>query len=358
MADIYFPAYAVLVFIIIHSFSILQAEKEKGGFVLNQMVTGILDKQRIPEGSILLQQNNVANQAYQMAGLQELQKVTKDQADQKAEIEELRKLIKDQADQKAEIEELRKLIKAQSNYKTDIVEMWKVIKDQAIEISKLKNMQDLPEDYDTKITNIKTGTDINQNLKNSQLIQHEHISNNISKDEKELAGRKLYVKDSDHKTNQPLNNTSIVGYKLHKRLIQAGSGGIAFSVYLDHDVNSGAQQVLKYNKIITNEGNGYNVNTGSFTCPESGMYLLYFSIGERGDTIPRGAYIYLKVNSVNVIDAVVDSYHNTQDLQGGNTVIIRLKAGDVVFTEVDVGGHSEGSTGLRLTSFSGVLLYH
>ncbi|VDH89622.1 Hypothetical predicted protein [Mytilus galloprovincialis] len=265
MADMYFPAYAVLLLTIIHSFSILliQADKENGGFVLNQMITDVLDKQRIHEAPILLQKKNPVNQAYHIAELQELQKVTKDKDDQKAEIEELRTLIK-----------------VQSNCKTELVKMWKVIEDQAIEIGKLKNMQNfILKDYDNEITNIKAETDINQNLKNSQLIQHEHISNNISKQEKKLAGK----------------------------------------------------------KIITNEGNGYNVNTGSFTCPESGMYLLFFSIGERGDTIPRGAYIYLMVNSVNVIDAVVDSYHNTQDLQGGNTVIIRLKAGDVVFTEVDVG---------------------
>ncbi|XP_071158927.1 uncharacterized protein [Mytilus edulis] len=343
MADVSFPAYTILLLTIIHSFSILpiQAEKENDGFVLNQMITEVPDKQRIHEAPILLQKKKMVNQAYHIAELQELQKVTKDKDDQKAEIEELRTLIK-----------------VQSNCKTELVKMWKVIEDQAIEIGKLKNMQNFVlKDYDNEITNIKAGTDINQNLKNSQFIQHEHISNNISKQEKKLAGKKVPVKDSIHKTNQSLNNTSIVGSKLYKRLIQAGSGGVAFSVYLDHDTDSGAQQVLKYNRIITNEGNGYNVHTGSFTCPESGMYLLFFSIGERGDTIPKGAYIYLMVNSVNVIDAAVDSYHNAQDLQGGNTVIIRLKAGDVVFTEVAVGGHSEGSTGLRLTSFSGVLLY-
>ncbi|XP_076095242.1 uncharacterized protein LOC143065509 [Mytilus galloprovincialis] len=427
MADISFPAYAVLVFTIIHSFSMLplQAEKENDGFVLNQMFTEVLDKQRIHEASILLQQKNKVNQVHQIDGIHELQKVTKekddqkdelqkmrklikDQADQKVEIEELRKLIKDQADQKAEIEEFRKLIKDQadknaeteelrklikyqadqiavigelrklikdqadqkseieelrkliivkSNYKTELVEMWKVIEDQAIEIGKLKKIQNLLKAYYNEIINIKAETDINQNFKTSQLIQHEHISNNIYKDEKDLAGRNVPVEDSVNKTNQSLNNTSIVGYKLYKRLLQAGSGGIAFSVYLDHDVDFGAHQILKYNRIITNEGNGYNVHTGSFTCPESGMYLLYFSIGQRGDTAARGAYIYLMVNSVNVIDAAVDSYHNAQDLQGGNTVIIRLKAGDVVFTEGGASDHVEGSTGVRLTSFSGVLLY-
>ncbi|XP_063425361.1 uncharacterized protein LOC134708644 [Mytilus trossulus] len=299
----------------------------------------------------------IKDQADQKAEIEELRKLIKDQADQIAVIGELRKLIKDQTDQKAEIEELRKLIIVKSNYKTELVELWKVIEDQAIGIGKLKKMQNLLKVYDNEIINIKAETDIYLNLKTSQLIQHGHISKNIPKDEIELAGRDVPVKDSVNKRNQSVNDTSIVGYKLYKRLLQAGSGGIAFSAYLDHNIDFGAHQILKYNRIITNEGNGYNVHTGSFTCPESGMYLLSFSIGQRGDSAPRGAYIYLMVNSVNVIDSVVDSFHNTQDLQGGNTVIIRLKAGDVVFTEGGASDHVEGSTGLRLTSFSGVLLY-
>ncbi|CAC5418039.1 C1QL [Mytilus coruscus] len=349
----------------------VEAEKEKDCFALNQMITEILDKQRIHEANIVLQQKQMENQANQIAELQELQrviknkvnqtfeleelrKVIKDQANQKAEFQELRKVIKDQANQKTELAELRKFIKDQAIQKTELEELRKVIKDQAIEIGNLKNMQ---KDHDNEKTKIKAGTDINQKVKNSQSMQHEHIANYIPKDEKEQAGRVLHVNDSVQKTNQSLNHTSILRNKLNRRLLQAGSGGIAFSVYLDHDVNFGAHQVLKYNRIITNEGNGYSVHTGSFTCPESGIYLLSFSIGQRGDTVARGAYIYLMVNSVNVIDAVVDSFHNTQDLQGGNTVIIRLKAGDVVFTEGDEGSHGEGSTGVRLTSFSGVLLY-
>ncbi|XP_063419694.1 uncharacterized protein LOC134704842 [Mytilus trossulus] len=149
--------------------------------------------------------------------------------------------------------------------------------------------------------------------------------------------------------NQSTNIPHAVRNNIYSRQLQGA--GIAFSVYLDHDLDLGAPEVLKYNKIITNEGGGYNLNTGAFICPESGMYLLSFYIGERGGLSPQGAYIYLKVNNVNIIDAVVDAPHYTQDLQGGNSVIIRLKAGYVVITQhEDSGGHVEGAAGLRLTS--------
>ncbi|CAC5378759.1 unnamed protein product [Mytilus coruscus] len=152
-----------------------------------------------------------------------------------------------------------------------------------------------------------------------------------------LNSTNIQIKVVNH---QSTNISHAVRNNINTRQLQGG--GIAFSVYLDHDLDLGAPEVLKYNKIITNEGGGYNLNTGAFICPESGMYLLSFYIGERGGLSPQGAYIYLKVNNVNIIDAVVDAPHYTQDLQGGNTVIIRLKAGDVVITQhEDSGGHVE-----------------
>ena len=109
-------------------------------------------------------------------------------------------------------------------------------------------------------------------------------------------------------------------------------------------------------QIITNEGNGYSVHTGVFTCPEAGMYLFIFTIGERGLNGANGVATRLNVNSANKVDAVVDSFHTAQDLQGGNSLLVRLKVGDAVWIDT-FGGHVEGSGGLRLTTFSGVFLY-
>ncbi|XP_053404900.1 uncharacterized protein LOC123555671 [Mercenaria mercenaria] len=57
---------------------------------------------------------------------------------------------------------------------------------------------------------------------------------------------------------------------------QAIGGGIAFTAYLDHDADYGADQTLKYNKIITNDGNGYNYTHSRGVCsshwsPQRGM---------------------------------------------------------------------------------------
>ncbi|XP_045161752.2 GATA zinc finger domain-containing protein 14-like [Mercenaria mercenaria] len=133
-------------------------------------------------------------------------------------------------------------------------------------------------------------------------------------------------------------------------------GGIAFSVYLDHDATVAQHQTVKFNKVITNDGGGYSAQTGVFTCAEGGVYMFTFSIGQRD----QGHYMWaeLMVNSKNMIDAVVDTYHPAQDLQGGNTVILRLNAGDRVWIDATHNGsHVEGSGTLRLTTFSGLYLY-
>ncbi|XP_053378706.1 uncharacterized protein LOC123526174 [Mercenaria mercenaria] len=137
-----------------------------------------------------------------------------------------------------------------------------------------------------------------------------------------------------------------------------GSEGIAFTVYLDHDVDFGAHQTIKFNQIITNEGNGYSPHSGVFTCPEGGMYMFSFFVGQNDETVPRGIVAELMVNSKNVLDAIVDSHSPGQDITGGNVAVIRLNQGDVVWVDSRFAGdHAEGSANLKLTSFSGVYLF-
>ncbi|XP_045176918.2 complement C1q-like protein 4 [Mercenaria mercenaria] len=132
---------------------------------------------------------------------------------------------------------------------------------------------------------------------------------------------------------------------------------ISFTAILNHDVNDPNQhQTIKFNQVITNEGNGYDIHTGVFACPESGMYLLSVFAGERG--IGGGAWVSIRVNSVAVVEAVVETFHDKQDLQGGNVVLKRLNKGDTVWVEA-IGNHDhvERAPTVGITTFSGVYLY-
>ena len=105
----------------------------------------------------------------------------------------------------------------------------------------------------------------------------------------------------------------------------------AFSAYLkDIQFEVNETGAIVFNQVIINEGGYYNPETGIFTCPWDGVYDFSFFIGQRGGETATGAWAALRVNNEGKIMAVVDAYHNKQDLQGGNRMIIRLIAGDIV----------------------------
>ena len=59
-----------------------------------------------------------------------------------------------------------------------------------------------------------------------------------------------------------------------------GETQIAFTAYLDHDLNNlGTDQVLPFNKVLLNDGQGYNNYTGTFVAPVSGVYSFTYFIG-------------------------------------------------------------------------------
>ena len=136
----------------------------------------------------------------------------------------------------------------------------------------------------------------------------------------------------------------------------------AFSAYLSHDIDaSTGNYVIIFNEVILNglnEGGYYDPNTGIFTCPWDGIYNISFFIGQRTDDMNfRGAWANLLVNNEKIAMAVVDVYTQTQDLQGGNRVIIRLKEEDKVKVVVGRNSHVVGTTHTAST-FSAVFLFH
>ncbi|XP_053403379.1 uncharacterized protein LOC123555672 isoform X2 [Mercenaria mercenaria] len=132
--------------------------------------------------------------------------------------------------------------------------------------------------------------------------------------------------------------------------------GVAFTAYLDHDGEYGTQQVIKFNKVITNEGNGYNQYTGVFTCPQAGMYMFTFFIGERSNTDGiKQMWADLVVNGNFKLTAIAETKHATEDAQGGNSAVLRLQQGDSVWIESKGANHIEGDA--RSTSFTGLYLY-
>ena len=78
----------------------------------------------------------------------------------------------------------------------------------------------------------------------------------------------------------------------------------AFYAYLSHDVaNIGSNQILVFDKVITNIGNLYNGITGVFTCDFSGTYVVQLlfdamlldpiiAADEAGHKTPQQKYVH------------------------------------------------------------------
>ncbi|XP_053408209.1 otolin-1-like [Mercenaria mercenaria] len=250
----------------------------------------------------------------------------------------------------------------------DVIERLMVVE------NRLKESEELIKKQEIRINNQDVQIN-NQQLKINALVEEVAglkavIGTNrikLTSNNREIKGlrRQVYVgnekngKKKKHLTESRINsfargNSGISG----KFPRQTVGGGIAFTAFLDHDGDYGAGQTITFNKIITNDGNGYNTHTGVFTCPEEGMYLFTFFVGERGemDGVTQ-IWADLVINSNNVIDAFAETRQFQEDAQGGNTVVIRLKLGDSVWVRSRFAGHHIEGDQTRTTSFTGLYLY-
>nr|XP_011412015.2 collagen alpha-2(VIII) chain [Crassostrea gigas] len=120
-----------------------------------------------------------------------------------------------------------------------------------------------------------------------------------------------------------------------KELIQLSSDSpsspksVSFSVnVMSTPLNPGAGQTVKYDAVLTNDGNGYDDRTGVFTCPVAGTYMFVVDALSR----PR-IWLELKVNNNTVGRLHVYPEHRADLIQMSRTVIVKLKTGDNVKVE-------------------------
>jgi hypothetical protein len=125
---------------------------------------------------------------------------------------------------------------------------------------------------------------------------------------------------------------------------------VAFTAYLDHDQAVHSGNVLKFNQILYNVGNAYNVHTGIFTVPITGTYLFSFQVE---DWRTGELKFYLMVDGQNMVDAIIG---NTGSTQSGNTAILGLTVGNSVWIE-SAEGYAFGDNNFRGTTFCGAFLY-
>lgn len=126
---------------------------------------------------------------------------------------------------------------------------------------------------------------------------------------------------------------------------------VAFSVSLTHRIQLGQHQVVEYDKVNTNVGNGYDIRHAHFIVPTRGVYLLSFTVMN-----VNGEYLYLEM--VKNSEQIALVYGGQSDYNmGSETIVHLLEKGDVVWVR-----HTHDNTPTingddPFNTFTGVLLF-
>lgn len=150
---------------------------------------------------------------------------------------------------------------------------------------------------------------------------------------------------------------SLCGQRKGSEQHEAGQQ-VAFFVYMSQNVlinTISKYKTFVYDRVETNVGNGYNVQTGNFTAPESGIYVFHTTTAafdKSHSTIEIVANGQVK--DITWADAMD---HNDRAVASSMTVL-SLTEGDVVYVRVGLlfaGNYLESNQYTRM-SFSGFKL--
>jgi hypothetical protein len=98
----------------------------------------------------------------------------------------------------------------------------------------------------------------------------------------------------------------------------------AFSASRSKSQSLGPGEILLFDKVWTNIGNGYNPNTGKFTAPQSGLYQIS---GTVMSAIGKTLHAFLFKNDKQTVSAYAGTGHNT----GTVNIVLKLQKGDTVY---------------------------
>ena len=129
---------------------------------------------------------------------------------------------------------------------------------------------------------------------------------------------------------------------------------VAFSVQLSNRVDNGEQlSIIRFEHVLTNIGNGYDVNSGIFIAPVPGLYSFSAELAS-----PAAGRLYIMFNGTNVAYLFVNGV-GWQSCS--ETVSLKLHFGDKVWISgrgraEGYADHNCGDANCYHSSFTGVLV--
>ena len=100
----------------------------------------------------------------------------------------------------------------------------------------------------------------------------------------------------------------------------------------------GANSVIKYDTVMTNDGNGYQTTTGCFIAPTDGVYFIQSNALRCQNS--GQLYIHIMHNS-NIVSSTSNLDETFESVSA--SVVLNLRKGDVVWIKLRIGqvyGHS------------------
>ncbi|XP_070710256.1 C1q-related factor-like [Pempheris klunzingeri] len=130
---------------------------------------------------------------------------------------------------------------------------------------------------------------------------------------------------------------------------------IAFTAALGNTVGPFEHDTpLKYQRILSNLGSGYNPATGIFTAMTRGMYYFSYTMYNNNSGQPNSV-VSLMMNSQRVV-STWDTEGNDSHDSATNTAVVQLEAGDSVFVQL-YANRVLYDDGYYYNTFSGFLLF-
>jgi len=118
--------------------------------------------------------------------------------------------------------------------------------------------------------------------------------------------------------------------------LQAAGGSTAFQVRKITDKDPFKDDIIVFEEVVLNRNDGYDKNTGIFTCPEGGTYVLTAMLQGQG-YVNQSFHVQLKVNHDTVAeiyeDILDDDDDDDDDADYTRTIAIvqQLHTGDEVY---------------------------
>ncbi|KAA0716154.1 Complement C1q-like protein 2 C1q and tumor necrosis factor-related protein 10 [Triplophysa tibetana] len=130
-----------------------------------------------------------------------------------------------------------------------------------------------------------------------------------------------------------------------------GNVKIAFYVGLKNPHEG--YEVLRFDDVVTNVGNHYDLTTGKFTCQVSGIYYFTYHVLMRGGD-GTSMWADLCKNGQVRASAIAQDADQNYDY-ASNSAVLHLDSGDEIYVKLD-GGKAHGGNNNKYSTFSGFIL--